>query len=309
MSKILGLGGVTTDQIGLVDHIPGADEVIRLQGYRVEQGGMAATALVAAARLGAQAEFLGAVGDDANGSHALERFAAQGVATPRVRVLAGAISAFSFILVDSRSGKRTIIHEPGVQRNRALELSKPDYKALLEAAGYLHLDGFWMDTAIELAETARQTGIPVTLDIGQNQRDPKIEALLGLADYVIPSLPFALRFTKQDRAERAAEALLGYGAKGVIQTLGERGAFVMLEDGERFTVPAFAVDVVDTTGAGDSFHGGLLFALSRDYALKEAVVFASAVAALKCTKLGGQSGLPTLPQVRAFLTDRGIRIP
>lgn len=309
MSKILGLGGVTTDQIGLVDHIPGADEVIRLQGYRVEQGGMAATALVAAARLGAQAEFLGAVGDDANGNHALERFAAQGVATPRVRVLAGAISAFSFILVDSRSGKRTIIHEPGVQRNRALELSKPDYKALLEAAGYLHLDGFWMDTAIELAETARQTGIPVTLDIGQNQRDPKIEALLGLADYVIPSLPFALRFTKQDRAERAAEALLGYGAKGVIQTLGERGAFVMLEDGERFTVPAFAVDVVDTTGAGDSFHGGLLFALSRDYALKEAVVFASAVAALKCTKLGGQSGLPTLPQVRAFLTDRGIRIP
>lgn len=309
MRKILGLGGVTTDQIGLVDHIPGTDEVIRLQDYRVEQGGMAATALVAAARLGAQAEFLGAVGDDANGSRALERFAAQGVATPRVKILAGAVSAFSFILVDSRSGKRTIIHEPGVQRNRTLGLCKRDYTALLEGAAYLHLDGFWMDTAIELAETARQMGIPVTLDIGQNQRDPKIEALLGLADYVIPSLPFARRFTKQDRAEQAAEALLGYGAKGVIQTLGEQGAFVMLEDGERFTVPAFAVDVVDTTGAGDSFHGGLLFALSRDYAVKEAVVFASAVAALKCTKLGGQSGLPNLPQVLAFLTDRGIRIP
>ena len=309
MRKILGLGGVTTDQIGLVDHIPGSDEVIRLQDYRVEQGGMVATALVAAARLGAQTEFLGAVGDDANGSRALERFAAQGVATPRVRVLAGAVSAFSFILVDSRSGKRTIIHEPGVQRNHALELSKQDYKALLEGAGYLHLDGFWMDTAIELAETARQMQIPVTLDIGQNQRDPKIEALLSLADYVIPSLPFARRFTKQERVEQAAEVLLGYGAKGVIQTVGERGVFVIVKEGRSFNVPAFAVQVVDTTGAGDSFHGGFLFALSRDYPLKEAVVFASAVAALKCTKLGGQSGLPTLPQVRALLAERGIRTP
>jgi sulfofructose kinase len=307
--KILGLGGVTTDQIGLVDHIPGTDEVIRLQGYRVEQGGMAATALVAAARLGAQAEFLGAVGDDANGSRALERFAAQGVAAPRVQVLAGELSAFSFILVDSRSGKRTIIHEPGVQRNRRLELSKRDYVELLGEAAYLHLDGFWMDTAVELAEAAGQIGIPVTLDVGQNQRDPQIEALLGLADYVIPSLPFARRFTKQERAEKAAEVLLGYGAKAVIQTLGERGVFVLGSDGRSFDVPAFAVQVVDTTGAGDSFHGGLLFALSRDYPLKEAVVFASAVAAIKCTKLGGQSGLPTLPQVRAFLAERGIRIP
>ena len=309
MRKILGLGGVTTDQIGLVDHIPGTDEVIRLQGYRVEQGGMAATALVAAARLGAQAEFLGAVGDDANGSRALERFAAQGVAAPRVQVLAGELSAFSFILVDSRSGKRTIIHEPGVQRNRRLELSKRDYVELLGEAAYLHLDGFWMDTAVELAEAAGQIGIPVTLDVGQNQRDPQIEALLGLADYVIPSLPFARRFTKQERAEKAAEVLLGYGAKAVIQTLGERGVFVLGSDGRSFDVPAFAVQVVDTTGAGDSFHGGLLFALSRDYPLKEAVIFASAVAAIKCTKLGGQSGLPTLPQVRAFLAERGIRIP
>jgi ribokinase len=270
---------------------------------------MVATALVAAARLGAEAEFLGAVGDDANGTHALQRFAAQGVATHRVRILAGGISAFSFILVDGRSGKRTIVHEPGVQRKRSLGFSKRENAALLEGTGYLHLDGYWMDTAIELAETARQIGIPVTLDIGQNQHDRKIEALLSLADYVIPSLPFARRFTKQERPEQAAEVLLGYGAQGVIQTLGERGVFVIVKEGRSFSVPAFPVEVVDTTGAGDSFHGGFLFALSREYPLKEAVVFAGAVAALKCTKLGGQSGLPTLPQVRAFLAERGIRIP
>jgi len=81
MKRILGIGGVTTDQIGVVDHIPGSDEVIRLQEYRVEQGGMVATALVAAARLGAEVEFLGAVGDDANGRLALDRFAVERVAT------------------------------------------------------------------------------------------------------------------------------------------------------------------------------------------------------------------------------------
>ena len=81
MKKILGLGGVTTDQIGLVDHIPGSDEVIRLQEYRLQQGGMVATALVAATRLGAETEFLGAVGDDQNGRFTLERFAAEGVGT------------------------------------------------------------------------------------------------------------------------------------------------------------------------------------------------------------------------------------
>jgi sugar/nucleoside kinase (ribokinase family) len=120
MKKILGLGGVTTDQIGVVDHIPSSDEVIRLQEYRLQQGGMVATALVAAARLGAETEFLGAVGDDQNGRFAVERFAAEGVGTAGVRVVPGSISAFSFILVEKVSGKRTIIHEPGVQRNRRL---------------------------------------------------------------------------------------------------------------------------------------------------------------------------------------------
>ncbi len=309
MKRILGIGGVTTDQIGVVDHIPGSDEVIRLQDYRVEQGGMVATALVAAARLGAEAEFLGAVGDDANGRFLLDRFSAEGVSTTGVQMHPGGISAFSFILVDSRSGKRTIIHEPGVQRSRSLKIPRREAKELLAGVGYLHLDGFWMDTAVELAREAKGMGITITLDIGQNQRDPEIETLLRLADYVIPSLPFARRFSKSDRVERAAEILLGYGAGAVIQTLGEQGAFVMVRDGKSFTVPAFPVRVVDTTGAGDSFHGGFVYALSRNYALKEAVIIASAVAALKCTKLGGQSGLPSFQQVLAFLEERGILLP
>lgn len=309
MKKILGLGGVTTDQIGLVDHIPSSDEVIRLREYRLQQGGMVATALVAAARLGAKTEFLGAVGDDQNGRFALERFAAEGVCSGGVQVFPGGISAFSFILVEGISGKRTIIHEPGVQRNRKLEDPPGGLPELFSGVGYLHLDGFWMDTAVRVAEKAKESGIPITLDIGQNQRDPEIETLLSLADYVIPSLAFSRRYTQCEQGQSAAQALLKYGAQAVIQTLGEQGAFVATRDGQNFSVPAFPVPVVDTTGAGDSFHGGFLFALSRGYPLQQGVVFASAVAALKCTRLGGQAGLPSYPQVQRFLSDRGIRLP
>jgi ribokinase len=292
----------------VVDHIPSSDEVIRLQEYRLQQGGMVATALVAATRLGAETEFVGAVGDDQNGRLALQRFASEGVGTIGIRIVPGSISAFSFILVERLSGKRTIIHEPGVQRNRRLNGPPGDLSALLSGVGYLHLDGFWMDTAVRVAGKAKEEGIPITLDIGQNQRDPKIETLLSLADYVIPSLAFSRRYTQCEQGQSAARALLKHGAKAVIQTLGEQGAFVATGDGQNFTVPAFPVQVVDTTGAGDSFHGGFLFALSRGYPLQQGVVFASAVAALKCTRLGGQAGLPSYPRVQRFLSDRGIRL-
>jgi len=141
-----------------------------------------------------------------------------------------------------------------------------------------------MDTAVRVAVKAKEEGIPITLDIGQNQRDPKIETLLSLADYVIPSLAFSRRYTQCEQGQSAARALQKRGAKAVIQTLGEQGAFVATGEGQNFTVPAFPVQVVDTTGAGDSFHGGFLFALSRGYSLQQGVVFASAVAALKCTR-------------------------
>lgn len=308
MKEILGLGGVTIDQIGVVDHIPGRDEVIRLLEYRIEQGGMVATALAAAARLGGRSAFIGAVGDDANGRLILDGFASAGVKSDEVRIVAGEISAFSFILVEKSSGLRTIIHEPGVQRNAALPRPLPDPDTLLSGVGFLHLDGFWMEEAVALARAAGQSDVVVTLDVGQNQRNPEIEELLALAHYVIPSLAFTRRFTGRQRVEEAVETLLGCGARAVIQTLGERGAYVAEAGGRSFTVPAFPVGVVDTTGAGDSFHGGFVFALSHGCELKQAVVFASAVAALKCTALGGQSGLPTYEQTRRFLRQRGVRL-
>jgi sulfofructose kinase len=295
--RTIGIGGVTVDQIGVVDHVPGPDEVVRLQEYRLEQGGMVATALAAVARLGGAAEFIGSVGDDQNGAFALRSFRRAGIRTRRVRVVPGGTSAFSFVIVEKHSGRRSIIHEPGVQRATRLPGATPD----LTGARFLHLDGFWIETAIEAARQAKERGIAVSLDVGHNQAHPRIGELLALADYLVPSLAFARRYTGAEDPPEAARRLLATGAGAVIQTLGERGAFAAAAGGEEFTVPAFAVQVVDTTGAGDSFHGGLIYALGQGRSFRDSVRFASAVAALKCTKLGGQQGLPSMEEVQALL--------
>jgi sulfofructose kinase len=298
---VLGLGGVTVDQIGVVPHLPRSDEAMRLLEFRRQQGGMVATALVAAARLGCPAEFLGAVGDDPNGRYVLESFREEGIECSNVPEVPGGVTAFSWILVEQGSGKRAILHEPGVQRSDRLDSPLPE----LPEKGLLHLDGFWMHSALDLARRARERGLIVTLDVGHNQHDPRIEELLRLVDYAVPSLAFARRFTGVEEVPTMAERLLRLGPRAVILTLGELGSYTLTATGESYRLPAFQVEVADTTGAGDAFHGGLLFALRRGYPLRRAVQVASAVAALSCARLGGQSGLPRLEELKRFLSGNG----
>lgn len=299
--KIVGLGGVTVDQIGLVERTPAADEVVRMLEYRRQSGGMVGTALVAAARLGAGVEFVGGIGDDENGRYVVDGFCREGVGTSQAIVFEGENTAFSFVITLKGPGTRTIIHWPGVQSAEELGV-----EANLSDAGFLHLDGFWVSTAIRAAREARARGIVVTLDIGQNQSSPRIDRLLESADYLMPSLAFAKRYTGTPDVREAAERLLRFGPRAVILTLGEEGVYTLPSGAAGFLTPAFRVPVVDTTGAGDSFHGAFLAALSRGWDLEKALQFASAVAALKCTALGGQTGLPDFPTVVRFLAGRGI---
>ena len=305
MKKIVGLGGVTVDEIGVVERFPRVEEVEYIQQYRQQQGGMIATALVAAARLGCPAEFIGGVGDDDYGRYALEVFRREGVETRRAVIFPGQTTAFSFVIVERDSGKRTIFHHRGVQESDVL-VGEPT--ELDDGVGCLHLDRYWIATALDAARRAREQGIPVTLDPGQYRDDPRIRQLIGLTDYLIPSAAFARRFTGREDTELAARELLGLGPRAVVVTLGDQGAFTASSDGQRFSTPPFRVPVVDTTGAGDSFHGGFAFALIRGCPLEKSVIFASAVAALKCTKLGGQSGLPGFDEVSTFLAGHQIKL-
>ena len=303
MKKILGIGGVCIDRLAVIPRMPAWDEVEHISHSVLQQGGMVGTAMVAASRLGEDAEFLGGVGDDEAGRFALEGFRDEEVGTERVKVFAGEESASSIVLVHEKSGKRTILHARGVQEKPSLELPGID----LTDVAFLHLDGYWFDTALEWAQAARQQGIPVSLDPSSKLLNKaEAEALLPFVDYMVPSAAFAHRFTGREEPFEAAQQFLKYGARAVLLTKGAEGCFAATPNG-RFHVPAFEVPVVDTTGAGDTFHGAFAAGLNKGYTLVQAIQFASAAAALKCTKLGGQSGIPSLGLTLDFLERRGLK--
>lgn len=300
MAKILGLGGVSIDLIGTVARIPDWDEVEYIAEHQKQQGGMVATAMAAVSRLGGNAEFIGGIGQDELGMYALQCFQKSEIHTERVKCFPEQSTAFTFVIVDEHSGKKAFFHYKGVQNNAELGIQDIDFTGVQ----FLHLDGFWFDTALRTARHAKEQGITITLDISPNNNNPQITELFQVADYIIPSYIFARRFTGEHDPFRAAQHFLQYGAKAIILTQGEEGCFVQTQE-EAYHLPAFTVPVIDTTGAGDTFHGAFLVGLSKEYELRQTVIFASAVAALKCTKLGGQAGIPTFKETLRFLQKHG----
>lgn len=303
---VLGFGGLAADQLCLVDRLPVSDSVQYIRAHTREAGGMIGTALAAVARLGGRAACAGVVGDDEAGRSLLAALRALGIDTGRLIVDPTAATPFSVVLVEEGSGSRSIVHFRGVRDRDRVDLGGAAPEDLLAGAALLHVDASWIETAIGLARTARRRGIPVCMDAGQRQRDPRIWRLIETADYVVVPEELALALSGRSTVESAADRLLeqaratGAG-RAVVVTRGGQGSYTVAAGGSSFHTPAFRVAVVDTTGAGDSFHGGLLYALGHAFGLREAVRFATAVAALNCTRLGGQSGLPTLPEVERML--------
>lgn len=297
MGAILGIGGVTLDRVGFLPRMPGWDEVEYLTALDTRQGGMVATAMMAAARLGADAEYIGGVGDDEEGARVLGEFRRGGVRSERVKVFHGGRTPVSFVLVRDPGGERTIIHHHGVQERSSLEMGDISF----EGVGFLHLDGYWFDTALAAAGNARRRGIVVSVDPSTSITREKAETLFPLADYIIPSKKYAERLTGECDPEKAAAALLGYGAAAVIITMGREGCLVAGR-GVMEKIPALPVDAVDTTGAGDVFHGGFVYALSIGCDLRRAARFASAAAALKCSR---PAALPTREEVERILSAQG----
>jgi sulfofructose kinase len=296
MREILGLGGVAYDQIAVVPDIPRWESVSYIDEYQVQQGGMVATAMVAASRLGAPAEFVGGIGNDPQGEYAKANFARNGVACDRMRVFEDGSSAFTIVLVQKSTGSRTFIHNKGVQARSELLDGDVD----LSGVRYVLFDGFYFDTAVRTATAARRKGIVSVTDMSPGNRNPGAPGFLELIDYPILSEIFIRSHFGTDDALGAGKKLFGKSNKALLVTCSERGVHIITAGGVDH-VPAFGVKVVDTTGAGDVFHGAFLFCLWKGYDLRRAVQFSSAVSALKCTKMGGQRGIPTFAETREFL--------
>lgn len=295
--QITGIGYCGMDYLCIVPHVP-RDDKVEIVSSLVQGGGPSVTALVAAARLGARTAFCGAVGDDERGAQILRGLANEGVDTRCVKIRRRAESPAGFCWIEQKSGKRSIAWTRGSARPLAPREIDRD---LIGESRVLHLDGHQTQAAIAAAKIARKQGVTVSLDAGTLV--PDIEALVGLSDLVIASETFAARYTGEANTVAAVKRLYAGNRRFAAVTLGKAGS-IGFDGKSLFKCPAFKVDVVDTTGAGDVYHGAFIFAYARGNTWAECMRFAAAVAALKCTKFGGRTGIPDLTTAERFIRTR-----
>jgi sulfofructose kinase len=290
---VVGLGYCVYDIAAITPAPPDFDSVtsVPVTGLLRDGGGQIGTSLTALARLGARAGYLGVLGDELEGRWLREHFVREGVDASRLRIRDDVGTGISLILVDEATARRAILSYLPVQPED-LTLDGAD-QAYIQSARVLHLDGQFMPAAIQAAGWAQDAGVKVCYD--GNRPRSRLEELLPLVDWLVVAEPFLAEYTDLPDATDAAGALLAIGPEIVVATQGERGCEVWTAD-DHFQAPGYPVEAVDTTGAGDAFHGGFIYAMLQGWELRRVAAFANAVAALNCLELGGRRGLPTLEQ-------------
>ena len=292
---VVGLGVSCVDYTGVVENIPSLDETTLMLDFSKQMGGPVAVALVTFSYLGGTAGYIGKVAKDDEGKLIKKTLNKFKVDMKCLIEEEDAQTPLSFILVEKKSGKRTIIFNPGCSFSLRFSELNPGY---ISQAKFLHLDGGAPDAAAGAADWARKKGVKVVLDAGVNM--PHMVDLVKRSDIVIASENFVLDFTQKSDIKEGIKEISKFGPAVVVATCGAEGTLFLSENGV-FYQPVFKVNVVDTTGAGDVFHGAFLYGLVKGWNLQEIVKFSSATAAIKCTKLGGLRGIPGLEEVNSFL--------
>jgi len=291
----LGFGVCPIDYLCILESYPGLDDKIEALESDVQGGGPVPTAMVTLSKLGRKASFVGTVGRDSEGKFVKDQLEKEGVNTDYLIVDPEMRTPKAFIWIDEKTGKRTVVLDQPVSKK-----AKPSELNFLDKVKtkYVHLDARDININIYLAKWAKNIGAEVVLDMGSLRGDCR--ELLPLIDYLVVSKRFAYGYTEVNDPMKACRKLLSQGFKTVVITLGEEGAVGGLGD-DIFQVPGYEVKAVDTTGAGDVFHGAFIYGLLENWELHKTLQFSNAVAALKCTKLGGRAGIPTLMEVKNFL--------
>jgi sulfofructose kinase len=298
---IVGLGCAAVDDLLYVSAYPPADAKVQISRYERQGGGLTATALVAAARLGSRCTYAGVLGDDELSHFLRQRFARDGVDVSLIRHKPEARPIHSTIVVDESTQTRNVFYT--LEGVYGAEPGWPD-EQIIRSAGTLFVDHFGVEGMCWAARIARGAGVPVVADLERCEM-PGFADLLGLVDHLIVSRGFAEKLTGVMEPAAAALKLWRSDRRAVVVTAGESGCWYTLDGRAVQHQPAFLVQAIDTTGCGDVFHGAYASALVRGLTLPVIVRFASAAAAIKATRRGGQDGAPSLEEVEAFLASGG----
>ena len=327
---IVGIGASTLDRFIVVDHYPTGREVQQVVSSTTDGGGPVATALAVAGKYGARTAMIDSIGDDMVGRHILDDFGKYNVNTNAIQVERGAKSGVATILVKQSTGERAVFFE----RSTATE---PDFlevhKQLIEDAYILHINGRHRQLMRSAMAVAKEAGTIISLDGGAQRYDEDMKAITEDSHIVIVARDYAEKYTGATNLEDACRIIHDRGALIAGVTDGANGSYFVWPNGTAYRCEPFPQkSIVDTTGAGDSFHGAFLANLAHiinhmkgqetistseshgasiravelikhcaHSDLEKAAIFASAVASLNTQGIGGRSPLPTLQSVQELI--------
>jgi sulfofructose kinase len=325
---LVGVGLNATDTLIQVAHFPAYGGKVPIDSEILSPGGQVASALAAAAKLGLRCKYIGTVGDDERGRIQLDSLRGSAMNLDDVEVRPGCPNQMAYIIIDQSTGERTVFW----RRPECLRLDPEKITPeKIACARMLHIDGHDTPAVEKAARVAHELHIPVSVDVDTIY--PGFDRVLPFVDYLVASSEFPGRWTKENDPFRALEIIQNeYGMPVAAMTLGAHGALARIkgdalarvnEDalariatdppgaGEhpraRFVYsPGFVVDCVDTTGAGDVFHGAFCYAVLEGMPISESLELSNAMAALNCTRVGARGGIATLAEARSLM-HRGER--
>lgn len=304
-NKIVVIGSSNTDMIIRMQRIPAPGETVIGGTFSTAPGGKGANQAVAAARAGGDVTFIARIGNDMFGQEALVGFINDNIDVTHVSTDPEAPSGVASIFVDA-NGQNSIAVASGANAN----LSPDDIARAQEDIKSADILVMQLETPIETITTAAKIahdhGVKTILNPAPAQ--PLSDDLLKTISILTPNeseaqLLTGIQVKTDDDVKKAAESLLDRGFETVLITLGEKGVFMATADHTEM-IPAFKVDPVDTTAAGDVFNGSLAVAIAEGKPLNDAILFANAAAALSVTKLGAQPSAPTRKDIDDFLNSR-----
>lgn len=293
--------GVGANSVDYVNRLPSEEPLasgakLRIREQAIHCGGQVATALAACAALGLRTRYVGAIGSDDNGRRIQEELSRRHIDASRA-IVRQAPNPSAVILVDDESGERTVLwHRDARLSLQPGELS-PEW---ITTARLVHVDDVDQPAAIAAARVGRAAGLPVTSDI--DRVTDLTRELIAAVSVPMFAEHVPAELTGRPDPERALRRLREQHQGVLIVTLGARGAVAL--DGDRFLhAPGFPVRAVDTTGSGDVFRGGFIFATLRGWNLDTALTFANAAAAVSCTRPGAMDGVPSLQEIEQLVAS------
>jgi len=298
---VVGVGLNATDTMILIPHFPAYGGKVPFLQELPSPGGQVASAMVCCAKLGLRTKYIGTIGDDERGRIQWDSLQGSGVNLDHVQKRENCPNQSAYILIDQTTGERTVFwSRPDCLRIDPEEISEEQ----ITCAGLLHIDGHDTPAVAHAAQIARANGIPVTVDVDTIYKG--FEHVLPNVDYLITSSEFPERWTGEpDPFKALAQLQDTFGMKVAAMTMGAHGALAR-ENGKFVYSPAFVVNCLDTTGAGDVFHGAFCYSVVRGFSMAETLEFSNAMAALNCTAMGARGGIASESEGR-HLISRGER--